>query len=314
MFTGVTADKKAGRLVAAEKAAPLGNPSRWEERALGFGGYIAPTEHLKRILGILDVRPDWTVLDMWHTQGLAIPLARRAERITAVDYSMGRCDALSRRCREKGVTNVTPILGRWDDDLASLGIGAHDVVIASWPFLISRIPSSILQVNRAARKRAYVFTTVGDGPFDRRIFEATGRTLEPGPSYTDIYYNIIHQHLGILANIIFVKEDRPNGWDTIEEAMDAQMWMFHNLTEEEERKVKAFLHEHLVHVEGRWALPYKRECHWAVLWWTKEGGRDGVSRRGRKARTPEGMGRMNRKSDAARFKEEAKAKKGRRGP
>jgi hypothetical protein len=103
------------------------------------------------------------------------------------------------------------------------------------------------------------------------IYEATGRKLNMGPSYTYIYYNMLHRHMGILADIAFIREAGDTDWGSHEEALDSQRWMFRDLTAEEERRVKDYLDQHLVYVHGRWRLPYERECRWAVMSWEKEG-------------------------------------------
>jgi cyclopropane fatty-acyl-phospholipid synthase-like methyltransferase len=65
----------------------------------------------------MEIQPDWTVFDMVCGGGtLAIPLAPKVTKITAVDFSRNMLSILERRCREKGITNIDIIPGRWEDN------------------------------------------------------------------------------------------------------------------------------------------------------------------------------------------------------
>ncbi len=130
------------------------------------------------------------------------------------------------------------------------------------------LPNLIRKLDRAARRRVYISTLVGDGPFDRRLFEATGRQFKIGQDYIH-YYDMLYE-MGIRASVSFIPEDHRDSWTTHEEALKDQRWMFHGMTEAEERKVTAYLKEHLVLVNEQWRLPYSRRCLWAVLWWSKD--------------------------------------------
>ena len=237
-------------------------------RPSGTSGNFEGTGYAEGLLKIVDLQPDWTVLDVSCADGtLVLPLAGRAKKVTAMDFSENMLEILTRRCSEKGLMNVRPVHGRWDDDWDALDIGMHDVAIASWSIRADDLLDLAVRLNRIARKKVYISVAVGDGPFDRGIYEAAGRRLNMGPSYTYIYYNVLHENLGVLANIAFVREVCRNDWASREEALDSQRWMFGNLTGEEERSLRAYLDTNLVYTDGRWRLPYERGCTWAVMSW-----------------------------------------------
>ena len=257
---------------AARNGIPLsGSFIFGKEDLQSFRGISRGSGYAEHFLKIMNVNPDWTVLDMACADGtLAIPLAGRMKSITAVDFSENMLEILKRRCIENSITNVSAIHGQWEDDWNVLGIGIHDVAIASWLIRADDLLDSALKLDRIARKQVYISMAVGDGPFDRRIYEATGRKLNMGPSFTYVYYNVLHENMGILANIAFIREAGDNDWGSQEEALDSQRWMFRDLTAEEEKKMKTFLDEHLIRVNGRWRLPYERECQWVVMSWEKK--------------------------------------------
>jgi len=253
----------------ALRSSPVRDQSFWDRRASSFSEHATGSGYAERFLKLMNVDPDWTVLDMACGGGtLSVPLSGKVKEITAVDFSENMLRILEKRCRENGITNVRTIHGRWEDDWDELGIGRHDVAIASRSLLADDLYASIAKLNSVAGKQLYISTRVGDGPFDRRLFEAVGRVFNMGPDYI-YYYNLLHR-MGIHANVAFVREDNVNAWETFNDALDAQRWMFGNLTESEEVKIKDYLLENLLYAGGLWRLPYERTCRWAVMWWDNE--------------------------------------------
>ena len=253
----------------AETSVPVDRRDFWDGRAHEFSDYAAKTGYPEEFIRILQPRMKWTVLDMACGGGtIAIPLAGKVKSVTAVDFSKRMLDIVDWRCRIDGIDNVKTIQGRWEDDWDGLGIGVYDVAIASRSLIGDEIKGSIAKLNKAAREAVYISVAVGSGPFDKLLFESTGRKFNMGRDYI-YYYNKLYQ-MGITANVTFIPERHRNRWDSIEEAFEDQRWMFPEMTEEEKDKVRAYLKRHLVKVMGRWRLPYSRQCRWAVMWWTKD--------------------------------------------
>jgi SAM-dependent methyltransferase len=241
----------------------------WDGRASSFAKAASETQYAGRLLEIMKPEKDWTVLDMGCGSGvLAVPLAKSVFSVTAVDLSGEMLAILRERCEDEGIENVTTIRGRWEDDWQELGIGAHDVALASRSMVADDLAASVLKLQAAARKRVYVATIVGDGPYDRRIFEAIGRPLDLGPDY--IYnYNMLYG-MDILANVAFIDETRNRTYGSPEEAFLGMQWMFFDgLSGEEEEKLRAYIKENLVFRDERWGFSYNKAVRWAVMWWDK---------------------------------------------
>jgi len=250
----------------------------WENRAVSFAGYAVQTRYAEGFIKIMNLEPDWTVFDMACGGGtLAVPLASKVKRVTAVDFSQNMLSILDRRCKENGITNIHMIQGQWEDDWNALGIGKHDIAIASRSIHEEKASRYILKLNEVARRQVWISAPVGHGPWDVRLYEFAGRGFPIGSDYMH-YYKILYE-LGIRANVAFVEEQHRNRWGSPEEAFADQRWMFHGMTPEEEKRVKEYLDRHLINQNGQWQLPYERKCHWAIMWWTKEwGGDDGADR------------------------------------
>ncbi|HET6420206.1 MAG TPA: class I SAM-dependent methyltransferase [Geobacteraceae bacterium] len=257
---------KNGKSFITQRSAPVNDPHFWDGRAESFTEFAARTGYAEKFLKIMNPEPDWTVLDMACGGGtLAVPLAAKVKSVTAVDFSTSMLAVLLERCLDRGIKNVKRVHGRWEDDWNELGIGMHDVAVASRSLLADDARASILKLQNAARRQVYISTMVDAGPFDRRMFEATGRKFSMGPDYI-YYYNLLYE-MGIHANVAFIPEYHADNWANHEEALAGQRWMFNSLTGEEEEKLRAYLEDHLSFDDGRWWLPYERLCLWAVMWW-----------------------------------------------
>ncbi len=271
MNTGMRQEAADRKDISAPQSSPVDRSDFWDGRAQEFSEHAASTGYPEEFIGVMMPRKTWTVLDMGCGGGtIAIPLARKVKSVTAVDFSKRMLDIVDRRCRNADISNVKIIQGCWEDDWDRLGIGVHDVAIASRSLIGDDVKGSITKLDSAARKAVYISTIVGSGPFDKELYESTGRTFSVGKDY--IYYYAALYEMGIMANVAFIPEHYRNQWDSHEEALEDQRWMFRGMTEEEEDKVRAYLKRRLVQVLGRWRLPYSRQCRWAVMWWTKDRG------------------------------------------
>ena len=241
----------------------------WDGRAPSFARHANKHDYIGQFMQIMQPEPDWSVLDIGSAAGtLAVPLAGSVTTITAVDPSPVMRSLLEERCRQEGITNIRIVNGRWEDDWEQLGIGVHDVAIASRSLFVEDPRCAIDKLCQHAGQRVYLSTIVGDGPFDRRLVEATGRSFHPGADYIYLV-NLLYQ-MGIMAHVAFTVHEEDRTYENVEEALEAMRWMVDPLTSGEEERLRDFLHHALVARDGRWKLPYRRKVRWAVLWWEKE--------------------------------------------
>lgn len=257
-----------------EQRARISTPGRdassWDRRAVSFAKPPSETDYATQLLSIIRPRPHWTVLDMGCGSGaLAIPLARRVRAVTAVDFSPRMLSLVDQRCEAEGIDNVITVEGRWEDDWRKLGIASsYDLALASRSMVVDDLRASILALDSIARKRVCIVTIIGDGPYDRRLFDAIGKPLNLGPDY--IYnYNMLYQ-MGICANVTFIEETRNRAYRSPEDAFAAMQQLLHHLSPKEEERLHAYLNEYLVRTNGYWKLSYKKVVKWAVIWWDKQ--------------------------------------------
>jgi SAM-dependent methyltransferase len=252
-----------------QKSSPTGATAYWDKRAPAFARNSSKSDYSVKFLRLLEVKPQWTLLDVGCAAGtLAIPLAERVKRITAMDISGNMLALLRERCAKSGISNIQTVQGAWEDDWNALGIGEHDVALASRSLITEDFESALTKLDKAARKRVYVSTIVGDGPHDRRIYRALGRNLNPGPDYIYLY-NLLYR-MGIRANVNFISYQERNSYESVDDAFTHLSAKLEVATREEGEILRSYLKENLVCDEGKWMMSYPRKISWAVIWWDKE--------------------------------------------
>lgn len=238
----------------------------WNTRATSFAGHARESHYGDDVLALLRPSPDWTVLDVGCGAGtLAVPLAAKVESVTAMDISDKMLELLAQRCAELGISNVKPVLAGWEDDWRASGIGAHDVVIASRSLFASDLGAAIAKLTALAKKRVMIVSLVGDGPYDRAIFDAVKRPLYRGPDFRFIV-NYLAQ-VGIFANLSFIREIEDKTYATLEDAVEGMRWMLDGITAAEETLLRAHLFARCVPRAGGLALPQPKVTRWAAIWW-----------------------------------------------
>ena len=240
--------------------------SFWNTRAASFAAHARESGYCKDVLALLQPAPDWTVLDVGCGAGtLAIPLAPKVKSVTALDISDGMLGILGQRCTELGINNIRPVLAGWEDDWNACQVPVHDVVLASRSLFPMDLAAAIAKLQAFAKKRVMVVSLVGDGPYDRAIFQAVGRPLYRGPDFRFVTNYLAQQ--AIYANVTFIREVEDKTYANLDEAVQGMRWMLDDMTSEEELRLRAHLDLRCIHRDGGLALPKPKVTHWAAIWW-----------------------------------------------
>ncbi|MEA5114104.1 MAG: methyltransferase domain-containing protein [Geobacteraceae bacterium] len=254
---------------------PWRTPEFWDQRASSFAEHDKGSGYADAFMKIIAMEPDWNVLDVGSATGtLAIPLAKKAKSITALDFSGKMLELLRKRCDDSGVDNIRTVHGRWEDDWQSLGIIPHDVVIASRSMPLGSARTAIAKLNEYARRRVYAVVAAGNGPRDSRVYEAIGRDFNPPSHYGEI--NLMLTQLGLCASNAFISYEDTSSYENHEEAFESLNRSIPDISTQEEEKLKSFLRQNLVLKDGRWKLFPVREIRWAVIWWDKDRNKEEV--------------------------------------
>lgn len=248
---------------------PTPGAKEWDGRAPSFARHTEETGYAELLLRLLQPDPSWSVLDVGCGPGtLAVPFARRVARVTALDFSPAMLDLLRERCARERVANVAAVQGAWEDDWQRLGIGPHDLVIASRSLVVEDLRAALERLQATARRVVCLSTLVGDGPRDRRVLEAVGRGAQPGPDYLTVY-GLLRQ-MGVRADVTLIGREEWRVHPSLDEATVELGWMLRGATAEEQARLRAWLERSLVPCPGGLRLPEPRTVEWAVIRWSTD--------------------------------------------
>jgi SAM-dependent methyltransferase len=129
-----------------------------------------------------------TLLDVGAGAGaFAIPLAKSARRVTAVEPSPAQIQQLRGAIEREDLRNVTIIERKWEDvDVETLG--PHDLVLAVHSFQMPDIAAALRSMCRVAAHRLLLIHTARHN-LAGAIQELFG--IDPGPDYSYLYH-VIH--------------------------------------------------------------------------------------------------------------------------
>ena len=239
----------------------------WNSRARSFAGQAAGSGYAVNFLRYFKPDRHWRILDVGCGPGtLAIPLSAHVQAVTAIDISDNMISILNRTCRKQGLGNVDARVLAWEDDWQAAGLRPHDVAIASRSLVVDDLEAAISKLVAMARCKVVISSLVGDGPYDRRIYEAIGRDLDRGPDFLCVY-NLLNQ-MGILADVRFLQSaSRHRVYKNIDEALQSFNWMIADATAQEKVRLRDYLQRHLIRHSDGWSLDYCHVARWAVMSW-----------------------------------------------
>jgi len=239
----------------------------WDRKAPAFARRNTVSRYIDTFIELLGPRSSWSVLDIGCGPGtLAIPLAKRVKRISALDFSPKMLDILTERAGEEGIANISPHTLSWTDDWEKNGIRPHDVTIASRSLAVDDLRAALEKLTVFARKKVVITDKVGSGPFDPEAFSAVGRELRTGPDY--IYtINLLYQ-MGIQASVDFIRHEETLPCSSQEECLEYYTWMFHDLSAGEKKRLKKYVRSITSSSEdGTFVVRRKHVPAWAFIHW-----------------------------------------------
>ncbi|MBI2206054.1 MAG: class I SAM-dependent methyltransferase [Candidatus Rokubacteria bacterium] len=259
--------KPIGR-IAVPSPAPLRGEA-WTARTVGwYERANARSDYAERVLGAAAdlVKDCRSALDVGAGFGaLALPLAHRLERVTALEPSPPMADALAQAVRRDGLANVTVVRARWDAG----AVEPHDLVVCAHVGpLLGRGATFLAEVGRVARRGVLVVRDAPGG--DDKFFypelypRLLGRPWQSSARAEETRGALRDLGIEVTATTIEYRSDQP--FETLDEACEFWMtWM--GL---EDAGARTFLHEFLARRlvrDGRgWLAPYRKRA--TVMFWS----------------------------------------------
>jgi SAM-dependent methyltransferase len=251
----------------AEKSYISKKAGDWDKKAPSFAKRNSISLYINKFIELLNPEPSWSVLDIGCGPGtLAIPLASTVKSISCLDFSPKMLEILAERVGEKKLPNISAHQLSWTDEWQHHGIKTHDIALASRSLAVDDLRPALEKLTKFSRKKVVITDKVDHGPFDPEAFLAVGRELKTGPDY--IYtINLLYQ-MGIHASIDFIPLESTLPCSSIEEAVDYYMWMFHDLTNVEKKRLKKYVQSITTSTnDGTLAVHRKHIPTWAFISW-----------------------------------------------
>lgn len=242
----------------------------WDSRSASFASRNRNSAFASLLLSHLPLGPEMTVLDVGCGPGtLALPMARHCARVTAIDFSSEMLRLLDDQAKADGIDNIRTVRCAWEDDWDAFGIGVHDIALAARSLGVENLRSALTKLIRHGRKYVVIVDRILPTPFDPQAFAAIGRPLRSGPDY--IYTLNMLYSMGIHPNTTVLQLEKEVTFGSLEEACAHYAWMFHELSHEEEDKLKNYI-RHISSMASNGAITINRAHppRWLLIWWKTE--------------------------------------------
>jgi FkbM family methyltransferase len=237
------------------------------------------TDNAQKISAKFNIDYDCSVLDIGSGPGtLAIPLAKNAGKITAVDPSREMLHYLEKNAKKNGIKNITCVNKKWEDVEIGKEIENHDIVISSYSLAMTDIKKALSMMDQAANRTVCIFTSAGKTQWDYHVEiwpKLFKEAFVPGPDYIFVV-NILYQ-LGITANVKIGEQNSRKKISDIDEAVKERVEYFDSSLPNAETIIRECLEKKFTKdEEGLWV---ERKSKTAMIWWEKSTGDQGNARR-----------------------------------
>ena len=179
----------------------------WNRLAAEYDRDLKHSNRVRFVEKIGQDEPE-TILDVGAGTGVfALPLAKRARRIVAVEPSAGMLDILKKKAVDYNLTNIEYINKKWEDTsinkLIEINNGKYDLVISSHAlYYITDLHNSFKKMNDVSKGYVYLLIIANeerDNTYSQLWERLHKKPLPLYPDYACLY--MVLREIGLHPNI-----------------------------------------------------------------------------------------------------------------
>jgi cyclopropane fatty-acyl-phospholipid synthase-like methyltransferase len=232
----------------------------WDDKSASMAVSTKHSPYVDAFISRMALTAEDTVLDIGCGPGsLAIPLAKRAKRVVAVDFSRGMLDALEAYAAEEDITNIETHLLGWEDSWAALP--EVDIAIASRSVEVGDIETALHKMSEQARKACYLTYKAGGSFVDMEILDYIGKQIIAKPDFWYIPL-LLYRH-GYLPRVDYIQTERGSiRAESAEAFVESLIWSVHHLDAAQQARAREYYERYII---GAAQTP--RPFTWAFIGW-----------------------------------------------
>ncbi len=231
-------------------------------------------ERLHHVIDSLPLRADSSVLDIGAGPGtLAVPIARHAARVTAVEPAVGMAEVMREYAAGEGVSNLRIVQKRWEEiDPAADLDGPYDIVLASYSLGMPDIRTAIETMCEVSTGWVYLFWFAGTTAWEQAMVDLWpglhGEEFRSGPK-VNVLYNVLYS-MGIYPDVEAVRMEHTRRFPSIDAAVDEFREQYRITSPAQEELLREYLATTLLQEEGDGYL-HSGATTRVRLWWEVNG-------------------------------------------
>lgn len=222
----------------------------------------------------MNITPDSRILDIGAGPGtLALPLAKIARHVTAVEPSPCMQNCLIESMKELDISNISLVPKPWEEvDITRDLSPPYDIVVASYSLGFPDLREGLLKMHEVSSSYVYIFWFADMlSPWQKNYGDIWEQLYGvPITKYRkpNIIFNLLNQ-IGIYANVEVSKEEHIQRFTDIEQAVCDQGAGLNLDTPEQYEVLRRYLIQRL-EIENR-EYVLRSLSPRAKIWWKKDG-------------------------------------------